>query len=203
MDSAENSKMFRYLQVDQKGFSSIDARGHQAGLGKQDTVFVDDMLALIEEDLCVDKTRIFAMGFSYGGGMSYALACDRADVFRAVAVYSGMQLSGCKDGTKPIAYMGIHSINDPTCGYGAGEGLRDTFVRNNHCTPQDPPEPAVGSRTHITTAYEGCDPGYPVVWAAFEGAGHTPAPVDGQSFDSGGGDRTWTKEEVWNFFTQF
>jgi hypothetical protein len=34
MDSAENSKMFRYLQVDQKGFSSIDARGHQAGLGK-------------------------------------------------------------------------------------------------------------------------------------------------------------------------
>ena len=34
MDSAEDSKMFRYLQVDQKDFCSIDARGHQAGLGK-------------------------------------------------------------------------------------------------------------------------------------------------------------------------
>jgi hypothetical protein len=38
---------------------------------------------------------------------------------------------------------------------------------------------------------------------AFDGGGHTPAPVDGQAIDSGGGDKTWTKAEVWKFFTQF
>ena len=44
--------------------------------------------------------------------MSYAIACARAKVFRAVAVYSGAQLSGCSGGTEPIAYLGIHGISD-------------------------------------------------------------------------------------------
>lgn len=44
---------------------------------------------------------------------------------------------------------------------------------------------------------------YPVEWCAFNGGGHTPAPVDGDSNGSGGGDKTWTKGELWKFFTQF
>jgi poly(3-hydroxybutyrate) depolymerase len=141
------------------------------------------------------------MGFSYGGGMSYAIACARAKTFRAVAIYAGAQLSGCEGGNDPIAYIGIHSVTDPTCGYSGGEGLRNKFVTNNGCTAQTPPKPS-GS-THICTKYEGCKTGYPVEWCAFGGAGHSPAPVDGQSSDSGGGDKTWTKAEVWAFFTQF
>ncbi|SCG62101.1 ricin-type beta-trefoil lectin domain protein [Micromonospora humi] len=170
-----------------------------ANPGGQDTTFVDDMIRLIEADLCVDTTQLFALGFSYGGGMSYALACARANVFRAVAVYSGGQLSGCSGGTQPIAYLGIHGIGDPVLGISAGRSLRDTFVRANGCTAQSPPEPRAGSLTHVTTAYSGCRSGYPVVWAAFDG-GHTPGPVDGGG-DSGA--RTWTKTEVWRFFTQF
>ncbi|MEV0939833.1 lectin [Micromonospora wenchangensis] len=170
-----------------------------ANPGGQDVTFVDDMVRLIENDLCVDTTQLFALGFSYGGGMSYSLACSRANVFRAVAVYSGGQLSGCSGGTQPIAYMGIHGIGDPVLNVSAGRSLRDTFVRNNGCTAQSPPEPRAGSLTHITTTYSGCRAGYPVVWAAFDG-GHTPGPVDGGG-DSGV--RTWTKVEVWRFFTQF
>ncbi|MEU7573262.1 ricin-type beta-trefoil lectin domain protein [Micromonospora sp. NPDC049240] len=170
-----------------------------ANPGGQDVTFVDDMIRLIEGDLCVDTTQLFALGFSYGGGMSYSLACSRAGVFRAVAVYSGGQLSGCAGGTQPIAYLGIHGIGDPVLNISAGRSLRDTFVRNNGCTPQNPPEPRAGSLTHTTTTYAGCRSGYPVVWAAFDG-GHTPGPVDGGG-DSGA--RTWTKTEVWRFFTQF
>jgi poly(3-hydroxybutyrate) depolymerase len=170
-----------------------------ANPGGQDTVFVDDMIKLIENDLCVDTTQLFALGFSYGGGMSYSLACSRANVFRAVAVYSGGQLSGCSGGQQPIAYMGIHGIGDSVLNISAGRSLRDTFVRANGCTPQSPPEPRQGSLTHVTTAYSGCRAGYPVVWAAFDG-GHTPGPVDGGG-DSGA--RTWTKGEVWQFFSQF
>jgi poly(3-hydroxybutyrate) depolymerase len=48
----------------------------------QDLTFTDDMVRLIENDLCVDTTQLFAMGFSFGGGMSYAIACARANVFR-------------------------------------------------------------------------------------------------------------------------
>jgi poly(3-hydroxybutyrate) depolymerase len=170
-----------------------------ANPGGQDITFVDDMVRLFENDLCVDTSQLFALGFSYGGGMSYALACARANVFRAVAVYSGGQLSGCGGGSQPIAYMGIHGIGDPVLNISAGRSLRDTFVRANGCTPQNPPEPSQGSLTHIVTAYSGCRAGYPVVWAAFDG-GHTPGPVDGGG-DSGA--RTWTKGEVWKFFAQF
>jgi poly(3-hydroxybutyrate) depolymerase len=166
----------------------------------EDIAFVDAMISRIEADLCVDTTQLFAMGFSYGGGMSYAIACARANVFRAVVVYSGAQLSGCSGGTQPIAYFGIHGVSDSVLNISLGRSLRDTFVRNNGCTAQSPPEPSPGSLTHITTAYSGCRDGYPVQWAAFDG-GHTPGPVDGCACDDGA--RTWTKGEAWRFIAQF
>jgi poly(3-hydroxybutyrate) depolymerase len=167
-----------------------------ANPGGQDVTFVDDMIRRIDDGLCVDTAQRFALGFSYGGGMSYSLACSRPNMFRAVAVYSGAQLSGCSGGTQPVAYMGIHGISDNVLNIAQGRGLRDTFVRNNGCTPQSPREPSAGSRTHITTTYSGCRAGYPVVWAAFDG-GHGPGPIDG----GGEGWRTWTAPEVWKFFT--
>jgi poly(3-hydroxybutyrate) depolymerase len=175
--------------------------GLNAGWGNsngEDLVFTDDMLKQVENDLCIDTTRIFSNGFSYGGGMSYALACDRADVFRAVAVYSGGVLSGCKDGTKPMAYYASHGLDDGTLNISGGRTMRDKFVKNNGCTAQTPPEPAKGSGTHTCTSYAGCSEGHPVRWCAFAGSnGHDPSPRDpGQS-------TTWNPQEVWTFFTQF
>jgi poly(3-hydroxybutyrate) depolymerase len=173
-----------------------------ANTNGQDITFVQDMLSQFESGLCIDPSEIFSMGFSYGAAMTYALACAMPTVFRAVAVYSGANLSGCSPGTQPVAYIGLHGVEDNVLPIADGRALRDTFVRNNGCTPQNPPEPAPGSLTHIVTAYSGCSAGHPVVWAAFD-AGHTPAPVDGSSETSGGGAQTWTKALVWSFFSQF
>ncbi|MER6115750.1 RICIN domain-containing protein [Streptomyces sp. NPDC001743] len=171
-----------------------------ANAGGEDITFVDDMIQRIEGGLCVNTAQRFATGFSWGGGMSYALACTRANVFRAVAVISGAQISGCSGGTQPIAYFGIHGIGDSVLNITQGRSLRDKFVSNNGCTPQSPREPAPGSRTHITTSYAGCRAGYPVQWAAFDGD-HIPGPVDGSPNESGV--TTWTKGEIWRFFAQF
>ncbi|MEV4492537.1 RICIN domain-containing protein [Micromonospora coxensis] len=168
--------------------------------GGEDITFVDDMIRRIESGLCVNPRQRFALGFSWGGGMSYAVACARATVFRAVAVISGAQISGCSGGTQPIAYFGLHGISDNVLSISQGRSLRDTFVRNNGCTAQNPPEPGPGSRTHITTTYSGCRAGYPVQWAAFDN-GHMPGPVDGTYAESGV--TTWTKGEIWRFFAQF
>ena len=192
-EQANNSTIFVAPQGNGNGW---------ANPGGEDLTFVDDMIKLIEGDLCVDRTRLFALGFSYGGGMSYAIACARPTVFRAVAVYSGGQLSGCSGGTQPIAYMGLHGGRDGRVTIAAGRLLRDKFVGNNGCSPQNPPEPSQGSLSHTCTSYAGCSSGHPVRWCAFD-AGHTPAPMDGSLDESGGGDRTWTKGEVWRFFTQF
>ncbi|RKR86513.1 poly(3-hydroxybutyrate) depolymerase [Micromonospora pisi] len=194
-----------YGQLEQSNNSAIlvapqGLNGGWANSGGEDVTFVDDMIRRIENDLCVDTTQRFALGFSYGGGMSYSLACSRANVFRAVAVIAGAQLSGCSGGNQPIAYFGIHGISDTVLNISQGRSLRDTFVRNNGCTSQSPREPASGSRTHITTAYSGCRAGYPVQWAAFDN-GHMPGPVDGTYTESGV--TTWTKGEIWRFFSQF
>jgi poly(3-hydroxybutyrate) depolymerase len=170
-----------------------------ANTGGRDLTLVDDLTALIEGNLCVDTSQLFALGWSYGGAMSYAVACARPAVFRAVAVLSGANLSGCSGGTQPVAYLGIHGIHDSVLNISLGRSIRDTFVRNNGCTAQNPPEPAQGSLTHIATAYTGCRAGYPVEWAAFDGD-HTPEPVDGSTTTNGA--RTWTGGEIWRFFSQ-
>lgn len=173
-----------------------------ANTNGRDLTFVDDMVRQIQGGLCVDTTQLFALGFSYGGGMSYSLACSRASVFRAVAVYAGGQLSGCSGGNDPIAYIGIHGLRDNVLPISQGRALRDRFVRNNGCTPQNPREPAQGSLTHVITAYSGCRAGYPVVWAAFDG-GHAPNAQDGTADPYAPGERSWTRQVVWDFFAQF
>lgn len=171
-----------------------------ANTNGRDVTLVDDLVRLIQGDLCVETSQVFAMGWSYGGAMSYALACARPAVFRAVVVYSGANLSGCSGGTQPVAYFGVHGTRDSVLNVSNGRSLRDTFVRNNGCTAQSPREPVQGSLTHVTTAYVGCRAGFPVQWAAFDGD-HVPNPVDGSTVASGS--RTWTSAEVNTFLAQF
>jgi poly(3-hydroxybutyrate) depolymerase len=160
----------------------------------RDLEFTDSILAQVKSNFCIDTTHIFACGFSYGGAMSYAIACSRAPVFRAVAVYAGGAMSGGADLKLPIAYYASHGIDDG--GITSGRKARDHFVEINECTPQTPMEPAKGSGTHICTKYSGCSSGHPVEWCAFDG-GHDPSPKDR------GQQSTWNAGETWSFFTQF
>ncbi|MDP9793273.1 poly(3-hydroxybutyrate) depolymerase [Catenuloplanes nepalensis] len=168
-----------------------------ANTGGRDVTLVDDILRTLENDLCVDPAQRFALGFSYGGAMSFALACARPEVFRAVAPIAGANLSGgCTTASQPVAYFGIHGTRDSVLNISQGRSIRDVFVRANGCTAQNPPEPAQNSGTHITTVYAGCRAGYPVQWAAHDGD-HVPLPADRTSGTS------WVGPEVWRFFSQF
>lgn len=167
-----------------------------ANSGGRDVALTDAILNQVQADLCIDKTRIFANGFSFGAGMSNALACARANVFRGVALYSGAQLSGCDGGTAPIAFFAAHGLDDNVLGISLGRGVRDRFVRNNRCTAQNPLEPARGSGTHICTSYQNCTAGYPVRWCAFDG-GHWPSQHDA------GQPESWIPQEAWKFISQF
>jgi poly(3-hydroxybutyrate) depolymerase len=187
---ANNSTIFIAPQGLNNGWSNPNG---------QDITLVDDILRQVEADLCVDTSQRFALGWSFGGAMSFALACARPTVFRAVAVYSGAQLSGCSGGTQPVAYLGAHGLTDNVLAISNGRTLRDRFVRNNGCTAQNPPEPPQGSLSHRSTSYSGCAAGFPVRWIAFDD-GHNPAPADGQTGLNG---NTYLPAETWTFFTQF
>jgi hypothetical protein len=187
-----------------------------ANSGGQDLKLVDDMLTLIEDNYCVDTSHIFANGFSYGGGMSYELACARAKVFRGAAIYEGAQLSGCDGGNDPIALWQMVGLEDNICSMNLATPIRDRFVKNNGCTPQDPPQPPKGppylsQGGHVCTDYAGCSTGHPLRWCVHQ-SGHGNAIVDGTGdlynscatppkSCSADCPCTWVPEDVWKFFS--
>ncbi|KAK5636977.1 hypothetical protein RRF57_012689 [Xylaria bambusicola] len=164
-----------------------------ANNGGEDVTFTDQMVDTIKNSLCVDEKQIFATGWSYGGAMSYSLACSRPNVFRAVAVISGAQLSGCSGGNTPVPYLGIHGVVDSVLNINLGRQLRDKFLQLNGCQSKNAPEPGAGSGTHIKTTYS-CRAGYPVWWIAHSGD-HVPDPRDSNG-------QYWAPGETWSFFTQ-
>lgn len=187
-----------------------------ANSGGQDLQFVDDMVQLIEENYCVDTTHLFANGFSYGGGMSYEIACARANDFRGVAIYEGAQLSGCDGGNDPIAFWQMAGLEDNVTSMGLATPLRDRFVQNNGCTPQNPPQPPqappyLNPGGHVCTDYAGCSAGHPLRWCVHQ-SGHGNAIVDGTgdlyntcatppNSCSDSCPCSWVPEDVWSFFT--
>lgn len=186
-DLAQNSTIFVAPEGIDSGWANSNGR---------DIAFTDALVSQVQSNLCIDKSRIFATGFSYGAAMSNAVACARANVFRAVALYAGAQLSGCDGGTSPIPFFAAHGISDSVLNISQGRSVRDRYVRNNACTAQNPLEPSRGSGTHICTSYQGCTSGYPVRWCAFDGD-HYPTQKDaGQS-------ESWIPREAWQFFNQF
>ncbi|RXW21574.1 hypothetical protein EST38_g4267 [Candolleomyces aberdarensis] len=162
-----------------------------ANTNDRDLNFVDQLLTELQNTLCVDEKQIFSTGFSYGGGMSYSLACSRANVFRAVSVIGGAQLSGCTGGETKIAYLGIHGVVDSVLNVSQGRGLRDRYLRVNSCQTKTASEPPRGADSnYIKTEYT-CSAGYPVWWIA-HGGDHTPAP-SGQN---------WMATHTWDFWTR-
>ena len=50
-----------------------------------DVGFARALVQRLQQDACVDPKRVYAVGYSMGGGMAFHLACNAADVFAAVA----------------------------------------------------------------------------------------------------------------------
>lgn len=158
-----------------------------ANNGGEDVAFIDAITKQVESDLCVDQSSRFATGFSWGGGMSYSLACSRAKQFKAVSVLSGGVISGCDGGNDPIAYLGIHGINDGVLPFQGGVNLVQKFVKNNRCQQANIGTPQSGSHSSVRTDFKGCSK--PVSFIAYDG-GHVAAPLGvGSSLPP---DATWT-----------
>lgn len=200
----------------------VAPEGLKGGWGNsngEDLKFVDEIVSLIEANYCVDRSRIFAQGVAWGGGMTYAIACARAKVFRGVVIYEGAVFSGCDNGNDPIAYWQMAGLTDNTCTIDTASAMRDQFAKNNGCTipvtepPQPPqPPPYLNPGGHICTDYTGCSNGHPLRWCVHQ-SGLGNAVVDGTSdlFNTcATAPRTcsatcpcsWVPEDVWAWMTK-
>jgi poly(3-hydroxybutyrate) depolymerase len=76
-----------------------------------DVQFTRDMIKWLAANTCVDPKRMYASGCSNGGGMSYMLACNAADVIAAVAPVDFR----CITGTEPATASSLTATNNTTC----------------------------------------------------------------------------------------
>lgn len=164
--------------------------GNTRTAGGEDINFTKALVDELTSKLCIDKSRIFAEGFSMGGSMSYAIACAMGDVVRGVVAHSGGPMSGCVQHSKPVAYFMTHGTQDSVCTYPQyGVPQINDFATVNGCMPQSMPTPS--GTTPACVDFPGCMPGYPTRACIFVGD-HTPSPTG-----------NWVPKESWTFISQF
>ena len=94
-----------------------------------DLEFTREMIKYVREKACIDPQRIYATGFSMGGGMSNHVACMMSDVFAAVAP-AAMDLNKTNSAqctkARPISVINFRGTADNVCRYGGGDsGFND------------------------------------------------------------------------------
>jgi polyhydroxybutyrate depolymerase len=76
------------------------------------------LLDRVERLACVDRSRVYATGFSNGGGFTARVGCELADRFAAVAPVAGgyRGLDPCPAGHR-VSLLEIHSRDDEVVPY--------------------------------------------------------------------------------------
>ena len=75
-----------------------------------DMEFIDALLTELQGDYCVDPARVFAAGFSAGGGGTHAIGCYLGDRFRGIAALAGTGTFEQCEGR--VAVMQIQGTSD-------------------------------------------------------------------------------------------
>lgn len=91
-----------------------------------DVGFVRQVIADIQRQVPIDRARIFATGMSNGGMMSYRLACEAADIIRAVAAVAGTDNTQTCKPSQPVSVLHIHARDDTHVLFDGGAG-KDAF----------------------------------------------------------------------------
>jgi polyhydroxybutyrate depolymerase len=92
--------------------AGVDDAGYLAGL-------VDEIDAVAN----IDPKRVYLVGQSNGGFMSYRMACEHADVVAAIVSLAGatfVEPDDCRP-SEPVAVLQIHGTADDVVAYDGGE----------------------------------------------------------------------------------
>jgi polyhydroxybutyrate depolymerase len=169
--------------------------------------YVDDLLDNLEQSFCIDEQRIYATGFSNGGGMSWYLACNLSERIAAFAPVSGNFYdldTGCNI-KRGVPILDVHGTGDTVVPYMGGPAPEkpdlplpsvpqwlNEWAKRDHC--------AQGPNTFFQNGnvtgeeWIRCRDGSSIVHYRIEGGGHAwPASLDGSPSAS---------ETIWNFFKQ-
>lgn len=150
-----------------------------------DTAFARALVAEVKTLACIDPKRVYAAGFSMGGGMTHFTACHLADIFAAGAPAAFDLLKEnvdiCKP-ARPITMVIFRGTADNVVPYKGGysnvvSGMPITFLgaketaakwaELNKCTGSPSAEDGNGCST-----YSNCGGGVQVTLCTKQGGGH-------------------------------
>lgn len=143
-----------------------------------DMDFVKQLIADAKAKHCIDSSRIYVMGFSWGGWMATQVGCALGDQLRAFVSVAGggpMNNANCQKTSTLI----MHGTNDGSEDVSSGRTSRDNFSKLNGC--QATSTPVVDDHC---VSYAGCS--LPLWWCEHPGSHEVPGP--------------WGSDAVWQFF---
>ena len=114
-----------------RGAGGPSWQGRPGELGDRDVAFFDAMLAWLDGHECIDRRRVFVMGYSNGAALASVLSCTRASVIAGVALASGRPV--CKPETARPVIIG-HGLADSTVSYGQAVQAAQTWSTVNGCS---------------------------------------------------------------------
>ena len=147
-----------------------------------DVAFAKALVQDVEKMACIDPKRVYAVGYSLGGGMVHVLACQAADVFAAASPAAADlvkdNVADCKP-SRPITVFTFRGTADTAVPYDGGTissltniGAKATFqtwADINQCTGSPSAEDSNGCST-----YSSCASGVQVTLCTKQGGGHDP-----------------------------
>ncbi|MCQ2054697.1 MAG: alpha/beta hydrolase, partial [Fibrobacter sp.] len=209
-------------QLDKEGnYIFVAPRGDTDGMpwsmtSDKDHKFFDQLLTTMEDNYCIDTTRVFVTGFSFGAMYTNSLAWDMQHRIRAVAVYAPVAevIYLPKNAGKPIAWMAVHGKRDGTCQY--SHDLQSTLpaiLKNNGKASDgdsqftdasgEKPEEFNGTAGHLCYDFKTVDERFPVKFCSWNGEHQWTAHDGGNTGVGQGWQNTWVPEEAHKFFEQF
>jgi polyhydroxybutyrate depolymerase len=151
---------------------------------RPEVAFISDLIDKLVGQYNIDPSRIYANGFSNGGGMSFVLACQLAERIAAIGSVAGAYLypwEECQP-ARPVPAIVFHGTADPIVPYQGGPSRSfnlpfpsipewvEAQARRYGCTSAPQALPPQGQVKGFQ--YSDCATGAEVVFYSIAGGGH-------------------------------
>jgi len=186
--------------------------------GVDDVGFLREVVAEVQRRVPIDGRRIFATGMSNGGMMAHRLACDAADLFRAVAAVAGTDATLACRPARPVPVLQVHARDDTHVLFEGGAGpdafrdrgkvmdfvsVPETLARwrqRNGCPA--PPLPTLERPGARCERHAGCREGASVQLCITEEGGHSwPGAARVRRGKEGASKALSANDVIWEFFS--
>jgi len=166
------------------------------GSTEDDAVYIMSIVSQIKERYSIDNDRVYLVGHSNGGFMSYHIAQRYPDTVAAIASLAGAEAGDARPAPDhPVHVLQIHGTEDGTIAYSGDEiqgntypGAVETVERwaaYNGCQVEgaevaqlDLERQLPGYDTRVVRYDEGCRPGGSSELWTIDGGSHIPAISD-------------------------